>query len=111
MYRILIVNPGINVSTKRAYNELKIKNHRSKILNKVKVFNPADERLMINDFERVVFKKYPKIEKLKYDMYRNGALFALMSGSGSSVYGFFTPQKIKAAKKYFSGLGYKIFTA
>jgi hypothetical protein len=29
-----------------------------------------------------------------------------MSGSGSTVYGFYKPEKIKAAKKYFSGLGY-----
>jgi 4-diphosphocytidyl-2C-methyl-D-erythritol kinase len=34
-----------------------------------------------------------------------------MSGSGSTVYGFFRPQKIKAAKKYFSGLGYRTFLA
>jgi 4-diphosphocytidyl-2-C-methyl-D-erythritol kinase len=64
---------------------------------------------MINDFERVVFKKFPKIEKIKYDMFTFGAEFVLMSGSGSTVYGLFTPKKVKAAEKYFRGSGYKTF--
>ena len=107
--KILIVNPGIHISTHWAYKELKVKKRKSKSLNDVRHFNTRESRLMINDFERVVFKKYPKIERLKYEMYRLGADFALMSGSGSTVYGIFTHKKIKAAKKYFSGLRYKTF--
>lgn len=110
-YKILIVNPGIHISTPWAYKELKIKNHKQRSLDKVKKFDINDERLMENDFERVVFKKYPKIEKIKYDMFRLGAVYSLMSGSGSTVYGFFTPKNIKAAERYFRGLGYKTFTA
>jgi 4-diphosphocytidyl-2-C-methyl-D-erythritol kinase len=110
--KILIVNPGIHVPTPWAYRELKIINYKLKILNKVKIYNPADERLMINDFERVVFEKFPVIEKIKYDMFSKGAGFALMSGSGSTVYGIFSVKdKIKAAEKYFRGLKYKVFTA
>ncbi len=107
--KILIVNPNIHISTPWAYKELRIKNYKLRILNKVNKFNLYDEKLMINDFERVVFKKFPKIEKIKFDMYRLGAEFALMSGSGSTVYGMFTPKNIKAAEKYFRGLGYKTF--
>lgn len=108
--KILIVNPGIHVSTPWAYKELKIKNYKLKILNNIKLYNPFDERLMINDFERIVFKKYPKIEKIKYDMFSLGADFALMSGSGSTVYGIFSgEEKIKAAEKHFRGIGYKVF--
>lgn len=110
-YKILIVNSGIHVSTKWAYKELKVKKTKSKILNKVKTFNPSDMRLMLNDFERAVFRKFPKIEKIKYEMFRHRAVYALMSGSGSTVYGFFTAKNIKASKKYFSGPGYKTFTA
>jgi 4-diphosphocytidyl-2-C-methyl-D-erythritol kinase len=110
-YKILIVNPGIHISTPWAYKELKIKKHKQRILNKVKKFDINDERLMENDFERVVFKKHPKIEKIKYDMFRLEAVYSLMSGSGSTVYGFFTPKKIKAAERYFRGLGYKTFMA
>lgn len=107
--KILIVNPNIHISTPWAYKELKIKNSKSKSLNKVNTYDPHDEKLMVNDFERVVFKKFPKIEKIKYDMYRLGAEFALMSGSGSTVYGIFSSEKIKAAEKYFRGMKYKTF--
>jgi 4-diphosphocytidyl-2-C-methyl-D-erythritol kinase len=106
---MLIVNPNIHISTPWAYKELKVKGSKLKVLSKVKIFDNDDERLMINDFERVVFKKYPEIEKIKYAMFMLGARFALMSGSGSTVYGLFTPKNIKAAEKYFRGLGYKAF--
>mgnify|MGYP003379783346 FL=1 len=66
---------------------------------------------MINDFERVVFKKYPEIEKLKLDMIAFGAEYALMSGSGSTVYSVFRGKQIEDAKKYFNRKGYKVFIA
>ena len=45
--------------------------------------------ILVNDFEKHIFSKYPAIENLKHEMYRQGALYASMSGSGSSVYGIF----------------------
>ena len=42
-----------------------------------------------NDFERSVFERYPEISEIKEKLYAEGALFALMSGSGSTVYGIF----------------------
>ena len=45
--------------------------------------------LVVNDFEASVFPKYPAIEELKADFYRRGAVYASMSGSGSSVFGIF----------------------
>ena len=44
---------------------------------------------MINDFEESVFPQFPVIGDIKEEMYRQGALYASMSGSGSSVYGIF----------------------
>jgi len=92
-YRIQIIYPGIHISTAWAYNQLKVKNYKFKIFNKIIKFNPADKRLQINDFEKVVFKKYPLIGKLNQKMYENGAVFACMSGSGSAIYGFFKNKK------------------
>lgn len=105
-YKILLVNPNIHVSTSRAYEQLRVSGSKLQILNNIKIFNPNDKRLMINDFEMAVFKKYPVIEKIKYEMFKQGAIYALMSGSGSTVFGLFTYKKIKAAKKYFSSFGY-----
>lgn len=64
---------------------------------------------MINDFERVIFKKYPLNEKLKFEMFCLGAEFALMSGSGSTVYGVFKKDMIKNASAYFKRAKYKVF--
>jgi 4-diphosphocytidyl-2-C-methyl-D-erythritol kinase len=42
-----------------------------------------------NNFELSVFKKFPEIVKIKQELYNQGAIYASMSGSGSSVYGIF----------------------
>ncbi|HEY3249625.1 MAG TPA: 4-(cytidine 5'-diphospho)-2-C-methyl-D-erythritol kinase, partial [Ignavibacteria bacterium] len=111
-YKILIVNPGIHVSTLWAYNKLRIADFGLHIENKFKKitqFKISDKDRFVNDFEKVVFKRYPKIKKIKEMMYELDTVFSLMSGSGSTVYGFFLREKIKAAKNYFSNLGYKVF--
>jgi 4-diphosphocytidyl-2-C-methyl-D-erythritol kinase len=107
--KILLVNPGIHIPTPWAFKELGIKSKKKKILNKIRKLDLDDGRIMINDFERVVFREYPKIEKIKYDMYKLGASFSLMSGSGSTVYGIFNSAKIKTAEKYFVDKKYKVF--
>ncbi len=109
--KILLVNPWIHIATPWAFKSLGVKGTKKKIMNKVKNFTLDDERLMVNDFERVVFKKNPPIEKIKYDMYRHGADYSLMSGSGSTVYGIFTSGKIKDAVKYFKAKKYKVFVS
>jgi 4-diphosphocytidyl-2-C-methyl-D-erythritol kinase len=44
---------------------------------------------IINDFEEYIFDRHPHIADIKNGLYRAGALFSLMSGSGSTVYGIF----------------------
>ena len=44
---------------------------------------------MKNDFEEPVFNQYPEIKKIKEDLYSTGAIYASLSGSGSTVYGIF----------------------
>lgn len=107
----LIVNPGIHISTKEAFANIKPK--ESKIdyktisddeLNNISLFY----QLFKNDFEEYVFKTYPEIRDIKNIMIENGALFSLMSGSGSTVYGIFddieTAEKVRKSfpSKYLS---------
>jgi 4-diphosphocytidyl-2-C-methyl-D-erythritol kinase len=63
---------------------------------------PIEEwrRHIFNDFEEYAFTKHPVIGMIKDELYSSGALFSLMSGSGSSVYGIFKekpdlPQRLK----------------
>ena len=51
--------------------------------------HPATGIRMVNDFERSVFPRHPVIERIKDTLYEGGALYAAMSGSGSSVFGLF----------------------
>lgn len=91
-YPILIVNPGIHISTKEAFQNIIPKassyTYFSNEINDLKNWNLVRE-IIKNDFEDFVFAKYPEVKKIKELMYKNGALFSLMSGSGSTVYGVF----------------------
>ena len=113
-YDILLVNPNQHVSTKLAYDSLGISNgfSQEQVLNNVTEFNPANKELFLNDFEKVVFPKYPILEKVKDDFYKMGAVFSSMSGSGAVIYGFFNHadrDKLNYAVKEFRKSGY--FTA
>ena len=44
---------------------------------------------MLNDFEDSIFPAHPRIQEIKKQLYEAGAVYAAMSGSGSSVYGLF----------------------
>ena len=47
---------------------------------------------MINDFEASVFPQFPQIQAIKEQLYTEGALYASMTGSGSSVFGLFAEE-------------------
>jgi 4-diphosphocytidyl-2-C-methyl-D-erythritol kinase len=109
-YPILVVYPGIHVSTRWAYS--KIKNQKSKIkkLKNIKQFIPDELKLFKNDFEEVVLKKYPVIKQIKDKMYECGALFSSMTGSGSAVYGIFEDLKgLEKCKRHFDRKRYKVY--
>ena len=90
---ILTVTPDISVPTALAYSLVaptgaKSKSLRDALLTLGNRYESYKETV-INDFETEVMKKFPVIGEIKSEVYRQGAQFALMSGSGSSVYGFF----------------------
>ncbi len=86
---IVLVKPPVHVSTALAYADVKVK-QLSISLKKLIHLPLKDWRTTIfNDFEPSVFAKYPEIDEIKTKLYAAGATFALMSGSGSSVFGIF----------------------
>ena len=44
---------------------------------------------LVNDFEKIAFRIYPQIKRIKDELYQNGALYASMTGTGSTVFGIF----------------------
>jgi 4-diphosphocytidyl-2-C-methyl-D-erythritol kinase len=90
-YPILVVNPGIHISTKEAYRNISPDEVSFSLSNFDKInFNDSEKlKLITNDFEKFVFKKYPAIKNIKEQLYNKGAKFALMTGSGSTVFGIF----------------------
>ena len=88
-YFMVLVKPPVHVSTADAYAGLKPV--MPAIPLKELISLPiADWKLHLkNDFEKHVFVKYPEIAQIKDELYASGATFALMSGSGSSVYAIF----------------------
>ncbi len=93
---LVILYPRFQVSTRWVYNNLKIK--LTKILKNTKLNLPLShyEELvcrMDNDLERVTIHRYPIIGSLKEGLILEGALGALMSGSGSSVFGIFVKEE------------------
>ncbi|MEW5841737.1 MAG: 4-(cytidine 5'-diphospho)-2-C-methyl-D-erythritol kinase [Bacteroidota bacterium] len=90
---ILIVNPMINISTKEAFQNISghgiVLEYNNFVSNGHLNYAKMREEVQ-NDFEDYVFGKYPEIGNIKTLIYENGALFSLMSGSGSTVYGMFS---------------------
>lgn len=114
-YSILLCNPGIHVATGWAYGQI-TPGTADKPADLVAVVregmrDPAvlRERLR-NDFEPVVFKAHPEVRAIKEQMLAAGAVFAMMSGSGSTVYGFFRdePTAHRCAAP-FAAAGYRTF--
>ncbi len=107
---MVLVYPNIFISTAWVYGNfsMKLTNNQNhiKILQFYLQGNEWGKvaETLENDLESVVFPAYPEIEQLKAELLDTGAVGALMSGSGSSVFGLFenSPSAAKAAEKMMS---------
>jgi len=94
-YSIQIICPEIHVSTKEAYAGVVPQNERISLTQIIKQDILSWKEVLINDFEQSVFNAFPKLAEIKEQLYAQGAIYASMSGSGSSVFGLF-PKHTKA---------------
>ncbi|MFT5582217.1 MAG: 4-diphosphocytidyl-2-C-methyl-D-erythritol kinase [Psychromonas sp.] len=51
---------------------------------------PSWKKNLVNDFEKTIFNRFPELDEVKKRLYDNGADLALMSGSGSSIFGLYS---------------------
>jgi 4-diphosphocytidyl-2-C-methyl-D-erythritol kinase len=88
-YSVVILIPPVHISTIDAYKIVKVKKPALDIRMILETSPFEWKNLLINDFERPIFKLHPEIQQIKEDLYKAGAVYASMSGSGSAVYGLF----------------------
>ena len=88
-YTIRFINPGIHISTAKAYAKI-FPAHPKKSLKEL-IKHPVKKwrENIINDFEASVFQDFPELDVLKQDLYSQGAVYASLTGSGSVLFGIF----------------------
>jgi 4-diphosphocytidyl-2-C-methyl-D-erythritol kinase len=108
----LLIAPGIHVSTKEAYAQLGRELTTAAPIPTMDSFqsvawriangSPAEDWASVNDFESVVFGLHPQLKSIKGKLLKLGARPALMSGSGSSLFGIFPSRELRdrAAKSF-----------
>ena len=93
---ILIVNPGIHISTKWAFSLITPKQPQISLKtlggkNLIDIEEVLD--LATNDFENKVFDHYPSIKEIKDKMIEFGAISSKLTGTGSTVWGIFDEEE------------------
>ena len=107
--RIVMIKPEEGVSTKEAYSGITINGEGLDVLDSLDILGNIDK--CINDFEATVFPKHPIIADIKKRLQDAGAYYASMSGSGSTVFGFFkndpegsTDTRLRMLKEEFASM-------
>lgn len=97
---IVLVKPDIFVSTKDAYAHVTPKQPSISLLQVITQPIEQWRDTVVNDFEASVFPQHPTLAGIKQTLYDMGALYAAMSGSGSTLFGLFD-RPVPEAKKVF----------
>lgn len=88
-YYFLIVSPFIHVSTADAFGNISpnpfIKTCKEVVLQSIETWKDQ----LINDFENGVFQHHPSLKNIQEELYHLGAIYASMTGTGSTLYGIF----------------------
>ena len=105
-YSWLLVYPGIHVNTGWAFGQITPGVPEQQLQQSIQQPVEAWRALISNDFEAPVFSAHPVLGEIKGQLYKAGALYATMSGSGSAMVGIFPKNKITGA---LWDAGYRVF--
>ncbi len=88
-YHLLLFTPDIPINTAQAYQNIQPESEEIPLSYLIQKPVKTWKKYIKNDFEKVVFKKQPLLKEIKEALYSHGAVYAALSGSGSTVYGLF----------------------
>ncbi|MBN2519375.1 MAG: 4-(cytidine 5'-diphospho)-2-C-methyl-D-erythritol kinase [Bacteroidales bacterium] len=91
-YCLVLLNPGIHISTREAYGSIIVKKPTHSLIDFFDTPLEEWKDSVKNDFETELLIRYPVIKECKDLLYKSGAVYASMTGSGSSVYGIFNQE-------------------
>jgi 4-diphosphocytidyl-2-C-methyl-D-erythritol kinase len=86
---VVLVNPAVHISTAEAYSGVIPRKPEISLKEALKLPINKWKGIIQNDFEEKLLLKYPVIAEVKNQLYESGAVYASMTGSGSTVYGIF----------------------
>lgn len=102
-YELVLVKPPVHVSTARAYAGVTPRPPRHNLEEVLVAGSENWKDKLVNDFEESIFPDFPQIAHIKSRLYDAGALYASMSGSGSSVFGIFQQNTLPEETNEFEG--------
>ena len=88
-WHLMLVKPEVHVSTREAYAGVHPHQPAYSLLETAKLPVGQWAERMTNDFEENIFANHPLLAEIKKELYHQGAAYASMSGSGSTIYGLF----------------------
>jgi 4-diphosphocytidyl-2-C-methyl-D-erythritol kinase len=94
-FSIQLICPKVHVSTAKAFSMLSPEPAPFSLVELEHIPVKDWKGKVANDFEAPIFGQHPELESIKQQLYNNGAVYASMSGSGSTIYGLM-PKRLRA---------------
>ncbi|HDR88961.1 MAG TPA: 4-(cytidine 5'-diphospho)-2-C-methyl-D-erythritol kinase [Bacteroidetes bacterium] len=88
-YELMVVVPPVRISTARAYGLVTPAPAEDSLAERIREPVAEWKNHIVNDFEPVIFREVPVVKNIRDRLYEQGAMYASLSGSGSSVFGIF----------------------
>jgi 4-diphosphocytidyl-2-C-methyl-D-erythritol kinase len=88
-YWLMLINPNIHIGTQEAYAGIRPSLPKTSLQELLRKNVSEWKTVVSNDFETSVFSPYPILQQIKKHLYAQGAVYASMTGSGSTLFGLF----------------------
>ena len=107
-YTFTLVDPGVHISTAKAFSLCTPAENRTPLTAIIARPIETWREALQNDFEQPIFQIHPELTQIKATLYKHGALYASLTGSGSSFYAIFEKSKAPAVSPFHDSYIYRI---